>query len=77
MGIFLYRESKRQIVLDKLQKCMVDSILFQENQLSNEEIINMVSEFFQEDSEEDDLKYEFHRFFVCNIFVRREFEMIL
>lgn len=58
-----YRESKRQIVLDKLQKCMVDSILFQENQLSNEEIINMVSEFFQEDSEEDDLKYEFHRFF--------------
>ena len=64
-----YRESKRQIVLDKLQKCMVDSILFQENQLSNEEIINMVSEFFQEDSEEDDLKYEFHRFFCMQYFV--------
>lgn len=63
-----YRESKRQIVLDKLQKCMVDSILFQENQLSNEEIINMVSEFFQEDSEEDDLKYEFHRFFCMQYF---------
>ena len=65
-----YRESKRQIVLDKLQKCMVDSILFQENQLSNEEIINMVSEFFQEDSEEDDLKYEFHRFFCMQYFRR-------
>ena len=63
-----YRESKRQIVLDKLQKCMLDSILFQENQLSNEEIINMVSEFFQEDSEEDDLKYEFHRFFFMQYF---------
>ena len=34
-------------MLDKLQKCMVDSILFQENQLSNEEIINMVSDFFK------------------------------
>lgn len=71
-----YRENKRRIVLDKLQKCMIDRMLFQENRLSNEEITNMVSEFFQEDSEEDDLKYEFHSFFACNIFVRQEFEMI-
>lgn len=63
-----YRDSKWQILLDKLRKCMLDSILLSDNQLSDEEIINLVDESLQGDLEEDDLKYEFHRFFCMQYF---------
>ena len=47
---------------------MLDSILLSDNQLSDEEIINLVDESLQGDLEEDDLKYEFHRFFCMQYF---------
>ena len=63
-----YKDSKRQNILDELEKVMINSILYQEDEFSENDILNMVSEFFQEDSDENDLKYEFNRFFCMQYF---------
>lgn len=62
-----YKDSKRQIILDKLQKGMIDTILYQEDKFSANDLLNMVSEF-QDDSDENDLKNDFIRFFCMQYF---------
>lgn len=63
-----YEDSKRQNILDKLQKGMIDSILYQEDKFSENDFSNMMSEFFHKDSDEIDLKYEFNSFFCMQYF---------
>lgn len=63
-----YKNSTGQNILDELRKCMLNSILYQKNNISKEELLSKVNEFFKEGMEEDDLKYEFHRFFCMQYF---------
>lgn len=63
-----YKDSKRQHIMDELKKGMIDSILNQEDTLSESDLLNMVSEFYKEDSSENDLKYEFISFFSMQYF---------
>lgn len=63
-----YKDSKRQNILDNLHKCVIDTVLYQESQYSDEEIMNMVNEFFEDGLKENDLKYEFHKFFCMQYF---------
>lgn len=66
--ISFYEDSRRQTILDRLQSGMRDAMLYQEETLSKNDLLNMVSEFFKEDSDENDLKHEFNRFFCMQYF---------
>ena len=71
-----YKNSKKQDILDKVYKNMIYSLLYQEDNLSKSDLLNIMEEFFKDNSDEDDLKYEFNRFFVCNISVHQGFIII-
>lgn len=66
--ISFYEDSNNQKILDKLRKGIITSI-FSDEQLSEESIIDMLKEFSAENT--IDLKYEFNRFFGCNVLDRQ------
>ena len=63
-----YKNSKKQDILDKVYKNMIYSLLYQEDNLSKSDLLNIMEEFFKDNSDEDDLKYEFNRFFCMQYF---------
>lgn len=62
-----YNDSKRQTILNQIQKSMIDTVLYQEDKFSEKDLLNMLNEF-EDMVDEDDLKYEFNRFFCMQYF---------
>lgn len=68
-----YEDSKNQVILDTLMESILASIYYGES-LSENQLVDLVKNFSIDD--EIDLKYEFNRFFVCNILERLWFTRI-
>lgn len=57
-----YKDSQRQAILNRIQQIMLDTIFDSDVTLSDAELNNMFKEFFNSPYDED-LKYEFNKFF--------------
>lgn len=62
-----YKDSKRQNILDQIQEGMIKALLYQEDKFSEDDLLNMLNEF-KDSVDENDLKYEFNRFFCMQYF---------
>ena len=67
-----YQDSTAQVLINTLKDEIINRVMFQEQVLSDQELIQKTVEC-ADDIDTPDLKYEFNLFFVFNIFVHPKF----